>query len=126
MGQQGHDDDHGLGRGAQPIAHRASGGAERLVTLMAEEALLLPRMDTDMALADVASRMTVPLGAACGCGVHDGPPGCVWKQAKRSMFGPHFRYKCASPRFRAELPLPAITRTTMNIIIHFINSLSEL
>ena len=72
-----HDEDHGLGRGAQPIEHRASGGAERFVTLMAAEALLLPRMDTDIALAAVASSMTVPIGAECGCGVHDGPPGVV-------------------------------------------------
>ena len=47
MGQQGHTKDHRLGRGAQPIEHRAFAGAEGLVTLVADEALLLARMDTD-------------------------------------------------------------------------------
>src|SRR6516162_6231862 len=47
-------------------------------------------MDTDIALARLASGRAVPIGAECGCGVHDGPPGFVWKQAKRSMLGPPF------------------------------------
>jgi hypothetical protein len=47
MGQQGHAKDHRLDRGVQPIEHRAFAGAEGLVTLVADEALLLARMDTD-------------------------------------------------------------------------------
>src|SRR6266480_1356380 len=47
-------------------------------------------MDTDIALARLASGRAVPIGAECGCGVHGGPPGFVWKQAKRSMLGPPF------------------------------------
>src|SRR5262249_16930583 len=52
--------------------------------------LLLPRMDTKIALARLASGRAVPIGAECRCGVHDGPPGFVWKHAKRSMSGPPF------------------------------------
>jgi hypothetical protein len=54
-------------------------GAERFVTRMADEALLFSRLDTDIALADVASGMTVPVGAEYRRGVHDAPPGCAWK-----------------------------------------------
>jgi len=78
MGEQGHDDDHGLGRGAQPIEDSPFAGAERFVTLMADEPLFLPRMDTDIAPADLASGMAVPVGAECRRGVHDAPPGYAW------------------------------------------------
>ena len=93
MGEQGHDEHHGLCRGAQPREDRACGGAKGLLTRVTDEALFLPRMDTDIALARLASGRAVPIGTACGCGVHADPPGCVWKHAKRSMFGPHLRYK---------------------------------
>jgi hypothetical protein len=79
MGEQGHDEDHGLGRGAQPIKHCPCGGAERFVTLMADEPLFLPRMDTDIAPADLTSGRAVPVGAECRRGVHDAPPGYTWK-----------------------------------------------
>src|SRR5678816_242029 len=36
-------------------------------------------MDTDIALASLASGRAVPIGAECGCGVHDIPPGCAWQ-----------------------------------------------
>src|SRR2546423_14963384 len=36
-------------------------------------------MDTDMALASLASGRAVLIGAECDCGVHDAPPGCAWK-----------------------------------------------
>ena len=62
MGEQGHNDHHGLCRGAQPIEDRACGGAERLATLRTDEAPVLTRMDTDIALADLASGRAVPLG----------------------------------------------------------------
>src|SRR5215471_11625086 len=90
MGKQGHDDDDDVCRGAQPIEDRAFGGAEGLVALVTDEPLLLPRMDTNIALASLASGRAVPIGAECRCGVHDGPPGFVWKHAKRSMSGPPF------------------------------------
>ena len=75
MGEQGHDDDHGLGRGAQPRKHCTCDGTERFVTLMADAPLILPRMETDIAPADMASGMAVPVGAECRRGVHDDPPG---------------------------------------------------
>ena len=37
------------------------------------------RMESNIALASVASGMAVPIGAAYGRGVHDTPPGRVWK-----------------------------------------------
>ena len=56
-----------------------------------DEPLFLLRMDTDIALAGLASGRTVPIGAACGCGVHGGPPGVVWKHAKEEyMWAPIF------------------------------------
>src|SRR6516225_1945003 len=90
MGEQGHDDHHSLCRGAQPIEDGAFAGAEGLLTRVTDEALLLPRMDTNVALARLASGRAVLIGAEYGCGVHDGPPDCVWKHAKRSMSGPPF------------------------------------
>ena len=79
MGEQGHDDHHGLRRGAQPVKDRTFRGAEGLMTLLTDEPLLLTRMDTDIALANVASGMAVPIGAEYRCGVHDDPPSCAWK-----------------------------------------------
>src|SRR5205807_7823658 len=69
---------HRLGRGAQAVQHRAFGGAERLMALVADEPLFLLRMDTDIAPASLASGRAVPIGAESGCGVHDAPPGCAW------------------------------------------------
>ena len=37
------------------------------------------RMDTDIALARLASGRAVPIGAEWGGGVHDAPPGYAWK-----------------------------------------------
>ena len=54
MGEQSHDEGHGLCRGAQPIEDGPWAGAEGLVTRVADEALLLLRMDTDIAMACLA------------------------------------------------------------------------
>jgi hypothetical protein len=70
-------------RGAQPIDDGACAGAEGVVTRVPDEPVFLLRMDTAIALARLASGRTGPMGAACGCGGHDGPPGVVWKHAKR-------------------------------------------
>lgn len=81
MGEQGHDDDHGLGRGAQPIKHGACGDAERFVTLMADEPLFLPRMDTDIAPADVASGMGVSVLGGTPSSLNElprGPDDAAW------------------------------------------------
>jgi hypothetical protein len=61
------------------------------MTLVANEPLLLPRMDTKIALADLASGMAVLIRAEYGCGVHDGSSWlCVENIATRSMSGPPF------------------------------------
>ena len=44
MGEQGHDEGHGLCGSAQSVKHRAFGGTERLVTGVTDEPLLLLRM----------------------------------------------------------------------------------
>src|SRR5262249_3346405 len=90
MSEQGHHEHHGLGRGAQAIEDRTSAGAEGFVALVTDKALFLSRMNTNVALARLASGRAVLIGAEYGLGVHDGPPGFVWKHAKRSMSGPPF------------------------------------
>src|SRR6266516_3958095 len=70
MGEQGHDEGHGLCRSAQPIKHRAFGGAERLVTLRTHEAPVSLRMDANVALANLASGRTRQIGAECCGGEH--------------------------------------------------------
>ena len=93
MGEQGQNDHDSLCRSVQPIEDGAFASAEGFVTRMTDEAPLLLRMDTNIALADLASSRAMPVGAACGGRVHDSPPGFVWKQAKRSMLDPHLGYK---------------------------------
>src|SRR5437868_6066034 len=85
MGEQGHDEGHGLCRGAQPIEGRAFGGAERLVTRVTDEPLLLLRMDTDIALAGLASGRARESGAEYRGGVHDdfSSLGCAGEHAKK-------------------------------------------
>jgi hypothetical protein len=94
MGEQRHDEAHRLGRGAQPIEDATFAGAEGFVTCVAEEALLLLRMDTDIALAGLASGMAVLIGAEYRCGIHAmlllAMRGSVPKGVCRD---PHFRYK---------------------------------
>ena len=90
MGEQGHHDDDGLGRGAQAIEDRLCGGAEGLLTLATDEPLLLARMDTNIALARLASGRAVSIGAEWRCGVHACPPRSVGQRTKRSMTGPLF------------------------------------
>src|SRR4029453_11983666 len=106
MGEQGHDEHHRLGRRMQPIKDGACGGAERLVTHVADAPLLLPRMDTNIALPSLASGRTVRIGTEYCRGVHDDSP--LWalpgSMPGRSISGPHFGYKDTSPRFSGELP----------------------
>src|SRR6266496_25376 len=75
-------------------------------------------MDTDIALARLASGRAVPIGAECGCGVHGGPPGFVWKQAKRSMLGPPFSLQVSftTVKCRATADLNSITKDHNNEI----------
>src|SRR6266571_9490081 len=115
MGEQGHDDHHGLCRGAQPIEDGTFAGAEGFVTRVTDEPLFLLRMDTDIALARLASGRTVPIGAECGCGVHDGPPGVVWKHAKRSIFVPPFSLQVRFTTVKCR----ATTPTMRTLKLHF-------
>src|SRR5262249_23050269 len=66
------------------------GGAERLLARVADEPLFLLRMDTDIAPASLASGRAMLIGAECGCGVHDSPPGFVWKAGQEEYVGPPF------------------------------------
>src|SRR2546428_10734750 len=92
MGEQGHDEGHGLCRSAQPIKHRAFGSAERLATLRTNEAPVFLRMDANVALADVASGRTRQIGAEYRGGVHDDSPLLVvlGSMPRKSMSGPPF------------------------------------
>src|SRR6266508_3239878 len=62
-------------------------------------------MDTDIAHARLASGMAVPIGAEYRRGIHAMLLMAVRGSVPRGVCqGPHFRYKCASPRLSAELP----------------------
>ena len=75
------------------------------MTLVADEALLLARMDTDIAHARLASGMAVPIGAEYRRGIHEMLLLAVRGSVPRGVCrDPHFHYKCAAPRFRAALP----------------------
>jgi hypothetical protein len=88
MSEPGHDKDHRLGRGAQPLEARALGGAERLAALRTDAAPVLARMEANSALADLASGGPRPVGAACRGGGHACPPSSVGERPQRSMSGP--------------------------------------
>ena len=108
MGEQGHDEHHRVGRGAQPIENGAFAGAEGLLTRVTDEPLLLLRMDTNIALADLTSGRAVPVGAECRRGVYDAPPGCAWKTLPGEVcLDPRLLYNCTAPRFGVELPFCA-------------------
>src|SRR3989442_4808737 len=118
MGEQGHDEGHGLCRGAQPIEGRAFGGAERLVTRVTDEPLLLLRMDTDIALAGLASGRAREIGAEYCGGVHGDSPFLVvlGSMPRRSMSGPPFplqphstTVKCGATEQRAKLDNTAVS-----------------
>src|SRR5436305_14168800 len=81
-------------------------------------------MDTDIALARLASGRAVPIGAECGCGVHGGPPGFVWKQAKRSMLGPPFSLQVSFTTVKCRAT--AFTISSDNHLLFHYLSLSEL
>src|SRR5207245_10972765 len=109
-GWQGHGEGLGLACGAQGIGCRAVGGAGRLLALVADEPLFLLRMDTTIALADLASGRAVAIGAECRREVHDAPPGCAWKTLSREVCpDPRFLYNCTTLRFGVELPCDQVS-----------------
>ena len=70
MDQQRHDHGCRFRRRAEPIEDRAFGGTEGLLALFAEKALLLLRVNTHVALADLASGVAIEIGTEYGGGVH--------------------------------------------------------
>src|SRR5438105_14476914 len=92
MGEQGHDEGHGLCGSAQSVKHRAFGGTERLVTGVTDEPLLLLRMDTNSGWAGLASGRAREIGAEYCGGVHGDSPFLVvlGSMPRRSMPGPPF------------------------------------
>ena len=71
--------------------------AEGFMTRVADKALLLLRMDTNIALARLASGRAVLIGAECRCGVHACPPSSVGERTTRSMSGPPFALQVHLP-----------------------------
>ena len=71
-----------LRRGPQAVKRGACRRGERLVALRAEEPFVLPRVETNIALACVASSGARHMGAEYSRGVHDDPPGCAWKHCQ--------------------------------------------
>src|SRR5262245_20077253 len=65
-------------------------------------------MDTDIAPTSLASGRTVPIGAECGGGVHDTPPGCAWQHGHEEYVwtpvwfttSPHHGLVWSYPAFR--------------------------
>src|SRR2546429_7384957 len=74
VGHQRHHETDRLCRGPQAIASRAFRGGERLVTLRAHEALLLTRVDANVALASLSSRGGGPNWGGSGRRVPEGAP----------------------------------------------------
>ena len=74
MGEQGHHHHDGLRRCVQAIEHRAFGGAKSFVALFADKALLLLRVETKVAPANLASSVAIEIGTEYGCGIHDIAP----------------------------------------------------
>jgi hypothetical protein len=61
---------------------------------VADEALLLARMDTDIAHTRLASGMAVSIGAEYGCGIHEMLLLAVRGSVPRGVCrDPYFRYK---------------------------------
>ena len=83
VGHQRHHQADRLRRGPQAIEGGAFRGAERLVALRAHEALVLARVDANVALACLASGRARQIGAEYRGGVHDDPPGVAGEHAKK-------------------------------------------
>src|ERR1700746_428263 len=92
MGQQRDHEAHRLGSGSQAVKRRAFRGAERLVALGAEEALVLPRVDANIALTYLASGRALQMRAEDGGGVHEDSPllALLGSMPRGSMSGPPF------------------------------------
>src|SRR4029453_18978806 len=92
MREQRHHEAHRLGSSPQAVKYRTFRGAERLVTRGAKEALVLARVDANIALAGLASGRALQIGAEYSGGVHDASPllALLGGMPRRSMSGPLF------------------------------------
>src|SRR6266446_1435344 len=122
VGQQRHHQAHRLRRGPQAIECRTFRSAERLVARRADEALVLTRVDTNVALAGLSSGWARQIRAECRCGVHACPPSSVEERTKRSMSGPpfslqadHTTVKCGATHSAAMLPTHHIQKASATI-----------
>ena len=89
VGHQCHHQADRLRRGPQAIAGCAFRGAERLVTLRAQEAVVRAREEANVALTCLSSGGACQIGAECGYGVHDASPrlALLGSIPRRSMSG---------------------------------------
>src|SRR4029434_2437992 len=118
MGQQRHHQAHGLCRGPQTIEGCAFCGAERLAARRTEKALLLARVDANVALAGLSSGGARPIGAECCRGVHACLLRVTLGNVRRGVcLAPHFHCKRTVPRFSVELP-PFARRVVMGVWTH--------
>jgi hypothetical protein len=105
VGQQRHHQAHRLRRGPQAREGRALRGAARLVALCADKALVLARVEANVALAGLSSGGARPIGAECRCGVHAGVLRVTLGNVPRGVcLDPHFHCKRTIPRLSVELP----------------------
>src|SRR5215510_2547995 len=90
MREQCHHGYNQLSRRTQPVEDRAFRRREGFVALLTDKPLLLARVDTDIALADLASGRTCQVRAKYSRGVHAGSPLLVLlgSMPRRSIAGP--------------------------------------
>src|SRR5262249_51628369 len=108
MRQQREPQAHRLRRRAQTIKGGPLSGGEGFAALRAAQALLLARVNTNIALARLASGRALKIGTKYACEVHTHPPGVDCGFAK-SMAGPSLLLQIGSPRFSVELPSVALS-----------------
>ena len=110
-----HDQCRGCGARSEPREHvfhsmvgqgRAFRGAERLAALRTDKALVLARVDANVALAGLASGGARHIGANCCCGVHACLLRVTLGNVPRGVCpDPHFHCKRTIPRLSVELPV---------------------
>src|SRR5882724_2639741 len=89
MRQEGEDQADGLHRRTQAVEDRPFPSREGGVALLADQALLLARVNANVALPGLASSWAVKIGTKCVSEVHASPPGVDLAFAK-SRAGPPF------------------------------------
>src|SRR5215831_14219547 len=84
MGHQREHEADRLSRGPQPVEGRPGGRGEGLATLLADEAVLFARVNSDIALPSLASGEAFQIGTKCVSEVHLPPPGndLAWAKSR--------------------------------------------